>query len=475
MTRDRQPENVFVQMLIRQVLGSSAARRSGTALYLAAIALAIAGIASAWDPAHATAIVIAIAGLCALTTVPAWPLGGLLVYVGVVHGFPRYTTGVEFMFAHFVPELIASLTAAGTVLWLARRQETRAKANRAPAVLMLCFVGWSLLSAAYWLFTSDNWLDLQATFDLKHHPGRLVNAGLLMFTATVATRSRQDVHTFALFTGALLIVKWMLFAADIKLRPADFAALGVIVLPLCLAVSTSAEARWFRVTGTAISLALVALVLAAANRGATVALVIVLFVILAQIRSRRLLLLIGLPALAVAIIGLQTSGVGQRFGRLFDGTTAAGDAGVSERLALWRAAPHVIGEHWFIGVGPGRSPAYIAQHTPAALNSDYAVHNNFLAVATELGVPGLLLYGALFGSTVILMWQKGRTSAQHWPAPEARALVASIIAYLAVGMFITRHDQALPYILLGFATAVSAYFPHHDRARHTRAAGSGRG
>ena len=452
-----------MQALIRQLLDSDTARRRGLALYLATVALAVAGIASTWDPAYATVIFVAIVGLCLLTAVPVWPIAGLLVYVGVVHGFPRYTIGVEYVFAHFVPELIAGLTAAGTVLWIARQRDNAPKTNHTPGALMLCFVGWSLLSAAYCLLTSDNWLDLPATFDLKHHPGRLVNAGLLMFTAAVATRSRRDLHTFALFAGALLISKWVLFAAEIKLRPADFAGLSVILLPLCLAVATAAETRRLRLAGTAISIALVVLVFAAANRGAIIALVIVSLVMLAQFRSRRHMLLIALPLLAVAVIGLQTSGAIQRFERLLDDGPTAADAGVYERIALWRAAPRVIGEHWFIGVGPGRSPTYLAQYTPATLNSDYAVHNNFLAVAAELGLPGLLLYCALYGSVLVLMWQKGRTSARHWPAPEARALAAGIVAYLAVGMFITRHDQALPYILLGFAIAVSGHFPHHAR------------
>lgn len=465
-----------MQNLIRRHLGSRTARRRGAVLYLAAIVIAIAAVASSWNPDHAPAIAVAIAGIGLLATVPMWPVAGLLVYVGLVHGFPRYTTGVEFMFAHFVPELIAGLTAAGTVLWLARqRQEAVVRTNRAPVVLMLCFVGWGLLSAAYNLLSSDNWLDLQAVFDLKHHPGRFVNAGLLMFTAAVACRSRRDLHAFALFAGGVLVLKWVLFAGDIKSRPADFAALAVILLPLCLAVATSAADRRVRAAGAAVSIALVALVFAAANRGAILALVVVVGVLLVQIRSRRLMLLVGLPALVALVIGVQTTDVAQRFARLFDDSAVASDAGVSERLALWRAAPQVIGEHWLLGVGPGRSPAYIAQYTPAALNSDYAVHNNFLAVATELGMPGLLLYIALFGSVIVLMWQKGVTSAQHWPAPEARALAAGIIAYLVAGMFITRHDQALPYMLLGFAIALSGHFPHHGRTPRTGGVDSAHG
>ena len=464
-----------MQALIRQRLSSAAAIRLGTALYLAAIALAVAGTASAWEPTDAMAIVVAIAGLCLLAAVPMWPMAGLLVYVGVVHGFPRYTTGVEFMFAHFMPELIAGLTAAGTVLSIARQRHTPPKTNRAPSALMLCLVGWSLLSATYWLLTSDNWLDLPGTFDLKHHPGRLVNAGLLMFTAAVATRSRRDLYAFALFSGALLITKWALFATDIALRPADFAGLAVMLLPLCVAVSTTTESMRLRLAGAVISSALVWLVVVTANRGAIVALVIAGLVMLAQIRSRRVLVLIGLPALAAVIIALQTSGVKQRFEGLLDGSLLASDAGLYERLALWRATPKIISEHWLVGVGPGRSPAYIAQYTPTALNSDYAVHNNFLAVATELGLPGLLLYSALFGSAFLLMWQKGRTSAQHWPAPEARALAAAIVAYLAVGMFITRHDQALPYILVGFAIAITGHYPHRGRGPRANAAESGGG
>lgn len=450
--------------LIRQRLGHDTATRIGGALYLAAIALAAAGVTSAWDPSHPAAVVIAVAGLCLLAAVPVWPLTGLLVYVGVVHGFPRYTIGVEFMYAHFLPEIIAGLSATGTVLWIARQRDTPPATNMVPGVLMACLVGWSLLSAAYWLLASDNWLDLAGTFDLKHHPGRLVNAGLLMFTAAVATRSRRDITVFALFSLALLIIKWALFSADIQLRPADFAGLGVILLPLCLAVASAAQTMRLRLIGAFGSVALFGLVFAAANRGAIIALAVTGFVIFVQLRSRRAMLLVGLPVLAAAIIAFQVSGVQQRFDGLFDGTVRASEsAGLYERIALWRAAPSVIGEHWLFGVGPGRSPAYIAQHTPATLNSEYAVHNNFLAVATELGLPGLLLYVALFGSVLLLMWQKGRTSAKHWPAPEARALAASLVAYLAVGMFITRHDQALPYILVGFAIALTGHFPHRGR------------
>lgn len=69
------------------------------------------------------------------------------------------------------------------------------------------------------------------------------------------------------------------------------------------------------------------------------------------------------------------------------------DRSVSHRFVLWRAAARMIRDHPLGGVGLGRFPYYVDVYAEHQLKDNDArdVHNAYLLVATELGVPALFV------------------------------------------------------------------------------------
>ena len=102
--------------------------------------------------------------------------------------------------------------------------------------------------------------------------------------------------------------------------------------------------------------------------------------------------------------------------------------------------------NWVFGVGPGNFRTHIQHYEPATHESP---HNNFIAMMSETGLAGAVLYGAFFFSGLVVAWRAGRKR------PAIRMIAAAIVAYLMVGMFLTRHTQVLAYVLVGAAVGMS--------------------
>src|SRR5206468_6526411 len=83
-------------------------------------------------------------------------------------------------------------------------------------------------------------------------------------------------------------------------------------------------------------------------------------------------------------------------------------------------------------------------------------HNNYVQVAAETGFPGLALYLALFGTALASAARVMGQSAHDWRGATAGALQVSIVAYLTAGLFISRHDMVLAYMLVGWVAATAS-------------------
>ena len=83
-------------------------------------------------------------------------------------------------------------------------------------------------------------------------------------------------------------------------------------------------------------------------------------------------------------------------------------------------------------------------------------HNNYVQVAAETGFPGLALYLALFGTALASAARVMGQSAHDWRGATAGTLQVSIVAYLTAGLFISRHDMVLAYMLVGWVAATAS-------------------
>ena len=117
---------------------------------------------------------------------------------------------------------------------------------------------------------------------------------------------------------------------------------------------------------------------------------------------------------------------------------------LTNRTVIWAAGWQVLKENFLVGVGAGAFPTAVAQ----VLNWHIAAHNALLSVATELGIIGLLLFGAVPGLAAV--------QAKRCPQ-ETRAFVWILLASWLVGGS-----------SLSWEYRKTTWFPNQNSPRHSR-------
>lgn len=118
-----------------------------------------------------------------------------------------------------------------------------------------------------------------------------------------------------------------------------------------------------------------------------------------------------------------------------------GQQGIQMRLAVARLAPAVTLDRPLLGSGPGTFHLAFQEHRPPGLRAYVNVaHNDYVQVAVETGVPGLLLFLAALG----LPMYRAAACALRGPFPPEAAAAAGAAVAMAV------------YALLNFALPVPA-------------------
>jgi tetratricopeptide (TPR) repeat protein len=88
-------------------------------------------------------------------------------------------------------------------------------------------------------------------------------------------------------------------------------------------------------------------------------------------------------------------------------TTTIAGANIAERLKIWKKTAKMIGDHPLLGVGAGNwkvvIPSYGLDSTVFAKGyfAPDRVHNVYLQIASESGIPGAIFY---FGFWLIIVW-----------------------------------------------------------------------
>ena len=108
---------------------------------------------------------------------------------------------------------------------------------------------------------------------------------------------------------------------------------------------------------------------------------------------------------------------------------------VQSRAAIWSRTSDAVGEHLPWGSGLGTfEPIYRQQEDPAAVNAEYVnhAHNDYLELALELGVPGIMLMALLLAWWAVAAFKQW-TSPLSTPFGRAATIAsAAILAHSAV-------------------------------------------
>ena len=136
------------------------------------------------------------------------------------------------------------------------------------------------------------------------------------------------------------------------------------------------------------------------------------------------------------------------------------DGSASSRLELWKGGLNLIKDHP-LGVGGGGydalSPVYAAE-VVEAYGNERTAHNTYVLVASEWGLPGLLVFLAFLVSTIRELHRLRKisptTPEQTRLYVETYAIELGLIGVLAAGIFTNRLYAEAIYWLPAFAAVV---------------------
>jgi probable O-glycosylation ligase (exosortase A-associated) len=257
------------------------------------------------------------------------------------------------------------------------------------------------------------------------------------------------------------------YDAPLTENPNDLALMLNLILPLTLALLLAAR-RW-AVRGLLVAILLVdvaAIVLTFSRAGfLTLATTVALYGARLVRRSGPVWLAVAL-VLAVAAVPFLPSGYVDRLSTI---TSVSSDPTGSSQ-ARWRdtlAAASFVLDHPFLGAGIGMNILALNEQRGAAWR---AVHNVYLELAVDLGLPGLVLFLVLLVGTIRIV-ERVRRRARGRPADRdvfhlAEALQTSLVAYAVAAMFHPAAYNFYFYYLAGLAVALDGL-----TARETRAGG----
>jgi O-antigen ligase len=371
---------------------------------------------------------------------PASPLRGVR-WTLIFAGFLAY---VGVIVTYKVP--IGDATMVVAVLGLVLQRD---RLRIPPYVVLLgLLVGWSavgLLESKYPQVVWDHLVD-----SIKMLLVALVAANALRTRSQMRLFSVFFLGCFALFPvrGALFnyfIAHYTLFGRAlwnyIYQNPNDLAALCLLQFSMAVGLAATeprGAVRWAARAGVVV---LPLLILLTQSRGAFLALVAMITVMIATRRGRRVRLLVSIGIVGVIVASVIPTSAWQRFQRLSRATSTSnlaevdGEGSAKNRYAVWTVAFRMIGNRPLTGVGLGAYPQAHNDYTLTA--TDVAggargyrdTHSTYFNLAAELGIPGLLLFLGIVGTTLLHSERARRAYSHTLPDLTAQLL------YLELGLF----------------------------------------
>jgi O-antigen ligase len=429
-------------------------RRLAFAAYCAGVIGLVAYVATIEWSAAIGWVILRCAAVALLAAAPIFPWAGAAIYVFLAYGTPRYENDLEVLISSHVLDLVA-LLAVCAVLVRRRGPGDLLGGLRAPlSLLMLALAVWVLVTAVAALLSGLPWRPY------PRHTPLLFAHGLAMFVvAQYALGTRTASWSFALATCLALVSRVLVQGADGLYLENDVAPLIVMVVPMAIMGFRLAPALPLKVLFAAGAIGLGTALLATQNRAAAVAAAAAVVVACWQWCRYRWLFGAGIAALAAAAIVLAPAGYKDRFralwsGEAVHGTAALDRATAAERIELWRAGWAMADAQPWIGVGPGNYPHFVGLYAPG--KQALPAHSNYIHMLAETGFPGLFLYLALFAAALLVLGRVRQFSADGDQRFAAAMLQLSLVAYLVAGVFLSRHDLVLAYLLTGWAATLSA-------------------
>jgi O-antigen/teichoic acid export membrane protein/O-antigen ligase len=244
--------------------------------------------------------------------------------------------------------------------------------------------------------------------------------------------------------------------------PATFGLYLMNLLAVALACWLLGTRRRDRMIGALMTIATTLEIIGSGTRSVAIAVVVML--VATCVLTRRFKLFLGLAAMAGGALLLFWPKILPLF--------AHSDYSTSDRIFLWNEALKLITTHPWIGIGLSQFRFYYAHlivSDAARLNADaISVHNQYLELAMESGIPWLIVGVLLLASIVFSCWRAYRRAQRAQQAMLLAAILA-MLANITTGCFDVPLDKTegtvFLFLLAGLALGIvermrcSAPFP----------------
>lgn len=394
-------------------------------------------------------------GLLALA--PGWPAAGLAAYVAMQYAVSSHGELHDLLLSWRATDALAALALIGWGLF--RRPLAppgrHGDGPRVTGALLLAWIGSSLAAA---LLRGAPWGPFP-----RHDPSAFFQCAVMFIIAADTLRSRRAGTAMAAVLVLAVATRATLQGVAGIYLESYVATLAVMAVPVAALGALIGKGMLLRLLFAAAVPGLVAVVALSQNRAAAVAAAAGVVALLLQCLTRRLRprgVQLALLSTAVAASALLFKATVSRFQALFDPTvghaTAGLDRGTAQnRLDLWRAGWQMAQDAPLLGIGPGNFAAEVQYVLPGS--DPLSAHSNYVQMLAETGFPGLALYLLFFGLVVVgLVRCAGHAPVGRWQRPAAQMLLLTLVVYLVGGVFNSRHDLALAYLIAGWSCAVMA-------------------
>lgn len=241
-------------------------------------------------------------------------------------------------------------------------------------------------------------------------------------------------------------------------NPNDLAGMCLLVFSLAMGMLVTDRRQWIRVCAFAGVIVLPLVILLTQSRGAFIAmLAIVAIACKGYWRRGKTVLWAGVALLILAFA--TPDSVWRRLGTIRDVTSeeSAGQAddegSARQRMEIWKVAATIFRENPVTGVGMG---AYSKEHYLTSQRPSFDrtamgardTHSTYLNLLAETGLPGLLLFFAVLGTTVLDAERVRRRAKTVDPSGALQLfyLELGLLGYLVAGIWGSYGQLVLTYL-----------------------------
>lgn len=268
-----------------------------------------------------------------------------------------------------------------------------------------------------------------------------------------------------IFAGFMSVSTHRFYIMGSSYDPNDLALLTVTIFPIVIYHFLYSRI-WKKFILLLLIFAMILLIMETGSRGGVLGLASTVFAILLykinkiSFAKKGLLVI----ALTVFILVFIPNDLKNRFASIYSGedyNLAIEDTHIDEggggRLAIWLYSMEYISNHPLIGAGAGQSS--VAMGIDLGRYGYRTVHNSFLQVGMELGLPGLILFFLILFFTYKNCNTVIDENADSPPDIKdmAQFIKISLIGFFVCSLFLSQAYSLIPVLLLSFSTKLKHY------------------